>query len=166
VQVRVFRLITEGTVEERIVECAEMKLRLDALVIQQGRLSDKTKQPDKDFFLGAIRFGAERIFRGTDGVCVCGCVVVFVFVLSELFPSFIHGSLVPTATISDQDIDAILSQGELKTQQFNEKLQGLGSDSLQNFTFDTASAPRCAVDVVLRYLLVCDLEECRALHEL
>ncbi len=65
--VRVFRLITEGTIEERIVECAEMKLRLDALVIQQGRLADKTKQPDKDFYLGAIRFGAERIFRGTDG---------------------------------------------------------------------------------------------------
>ena len=66
VQVRVFRLITEGTIEERIVECAEMKLRLDALVIQQGRLSDRGKQPDKDFFLTAIRFGAERIFRGTD----------------------------------------------------------------------------------------------------
>ena len=63
---RVFRLITEGTIEERIVECAEMKLRLDALVIQQGRLADKSKGPDKDFYLGAIRFGAERIFRGTD----------------------------------------------------------------------------------------------------
>jgi SWI/SNF-related matrix-associated actin-dependent regulator of chromatin subfamily A member 5 len=64
--VRVFRLITEGTVEERIVECAEMKLRLDALVIQQGRLGGQSKAPDKDFFFSAIRFGAERIFRGTD----------------------------------------------------------------------------------------------------
>lgn len=35
-QVRVFRLITENTVEERIVERAEMKLRLDQIVIQQG----------------------------------------------------------------------------------------------------------------------------------
>ena len=43
-QVRVFRLITEGTVEERIVERAEMKLRLDALVIQQGRLADREKK--------------------------------------------------------------------------------------------------------------------------
>ena len=34
--VRVFRLITEHTVEERIVERAEMKLRLDQVVIQQG----------------------------------------------------------------------------------------------------------------------------------
>ena len=35
-QVHVFRLITENTVEERIVERADMKLRLDNVVIQQG----------------------------------------------------------------------------------------------------------------------------------
>ncbi|NWS48247.1 SMCA1 protein, partial [Probosciger aterrimus] len=34
--VRVFRLITDNTVEERIVERAEIKLRLDSIVIQQG----------------------------------------------------------------------------------------------------------------------------------
>jgi hypothetical protein len=34
--VKVFRLITENTVEEKIVERAEVKLRLDKLVIQQG----------------------------------------------------------------------------------------------------------------------------------
>lgn len=38
-QVRVFRFITENTVEERIVERAEMKLRLDSIVIQQGNPS-------------------------------------------------------------------------------------------------------------------------------
>ena len=31
-----FRFITDNTVEERIVERAEMKLRLDSIVIQQG----------------------------------------------------------------------------------------------------------------------------------
>jgi len=36
-QVRVFRFITENTIEERIVEKAEMKLRLDNIVIQQGK---------------------------------------------------------------------------------------------------------------------------------
>lgn len=36
-QVRVFRFITENTVEEKIVERAEIKLRLDKLVIQQGK---------------------------------------------------------------------------------------------------------------------------------
>lgn len=38
-QVRVFRMITENTVEEKIVERAEIKLRLDKLVIQQGKLT-------------------------------------------------------------------------------------------------------------------------------
>ncbi len=36
-QVYVFRLITEGSVEERMLERAAQKLRLDQLVIQQGR---------------------------------------------------------------------------------------------------------------------------------
>lgn len=34
-QVRVFRFITESTVDERIIERAEMKLHLDSIVIQQ-----------------------------------------------------------------------------------------------------------------------------------
>ena len=40
--VRVFRFITDNTVEERIVERAEMKLILDSIVIQQGRLVDQS----------------------------------------------------------------------------------------------------------------------------
>ena len=35
-QVYVYRFVTDSTVEERIIERAEMKLRLDNLVIQQG----------------------------------------------------------------------------------------------------------------------------------
>uniref|UniRef100_A0A183EYK7 Helicase C-terminal domain-containing protein n=1 Tax=Gongylonema pulchrum TaxID=637853 RepID=A0A183EYK7_9BILA len=34
-QVRVFRFITDNTVDERIIERAEMKLHLDSIVIQQ-----------------------------------------------------------------------------------------------------------------------------------
>jgi SWI/SNF-related matrix-associated actin-dependent regulator of chromatin subfamily A member 5 len=36
-QVYVFRFVTEGSVEERMLERAAQKLRLDQLVIQQGR---------------------------------------------------------------------------------------------------------------------------------
>eukprot|EP00042_Codosiga_hollandica_P043781 m.421015 g.421015 ORF g.421015 m.421015 type:complete len:1024 (+) comp56643_c0_seq2:174-3245(+) len=108
-QVRIFRFITEGTVEERIVEKAEMKLRLDALVIQQGRLADKDRKLGKDEILNMIQFGAEEIFRSTDSM------------------------------VSDEDIDSILSRGEKKTAEMNEKLKSLGVESLQNFTFDTAS---------------------------
>ena len=39
--VQVFRFITEGTVEEKIIERADRKLFLDAAVIQQGRLAEQ-----------------------------------------------------------------------------------------------------------------------------
>lgn len=36
-QVHIYRLVTQDTIEEKILERAELKLRLDAVVIQQGR---------------------------------------------------------------------------------------------------------------------------------
>merc|ERR1712147_496623 len=41
--VHVFRFMTEGSVEEKIIERAQKKLYLDAAVIQQGRLADNSK---------------------------------------------------------------------------------------------------------------------------
>lgn len=61
--VRVFRFITDNTVEERIVERAEMKLRLDSIVIQQGRLVDQNlNKIGKDEMLQMIRHGATHVF--------------------------------------------------------------------------------------------------------
>ena len=39
-EVQVFRFCIEHSIEEKVIEKAYKKLRLDALVIQQGRLSD------------------------------------------------------------------------------------------------------------------------------
>jgi len=105
--VRVFRLITENTVEERIVERAEVKLRLDHVVIQQGRLVDAgNTKLQKEEMLGMIRHGADHIFASKD------------------------------SEITDEDIDAILSRGERKTEEMKEKLEQLGESSLRNFTLD------------------------------
>jgi SWI/SNF-related matrix-associated actin-dependent regulator of chromatin subfamily A member 5 len=109
-QVRVFRFITDKTVEERIIEKAEMKLRLDSVVIQQGRLAEAQKTLGKDEMISMIRYGANEIFAGKD------------------------------ATITDDDIDTILQKSEEKTNEFNEKLGKLGESSLRNFTMDTESA--------------------------
>lgn len=46
-QVRVFRFISEGTVEEKIIERADRKLYLDAVVIQQGRLAQQNTKLSK-----------------------------------------------------------------------------------------------------------------------
>ena len=42
-QVRVFRFVTENAIEEKVLERAAQKLRLDQLVIQQGRMQQNQK---------------------------------------------------------------------------------------------------------------------------
>ncbi|CAD6185955.1 unnamed protein product [Caenorhabditis auriculariae] len=106
-QVRVFRLITENTVDERVIEKAEMKLRLDSIVIQQGRIAEAQKTLGKDAMLNMIRHGAEHVFSAKD------------------------------STISDDDIDTILSKAEVKTAELNAKLESLGENNLRNMCFDT-----------------------------
>lgn len=58
-QVRVFRLITENTVDERIVQRAEIKLRLDRMIIQNR--AKAAKGPTTSMKMDMIRFGAEHI---------------------------------------------------------------------------------------------------------
>ena len=50
---------------------------------------------------------------------------------------FLITQCVLAATITDDDIDTILSYGERKTTEMSEKLKKLGMDNLQNFSFDT-----------------------------
>ena len=61
----VFRLVCENTIEEKIVERAQQKLKLDAMVVQQGRLKDKDKVT-KEEILAAVRFGADTVFRSEE----------------------------------------------------------------------------------------------------
>ncbi|WAQ98844.1 SMCA1-like protein, partial [Mya arenaria] len=107
-QVRVFRFITENTIEERIVEKAEMKLRLDNIVIQQGRLMDSAANKlGKDEVLNMIRHGASHVFASKD------------------------------SEITEDDIDAIMAKGEKKTEEIKERLDKLGEGHLQKLSFDT-----------------------------
>ncbi|ERE65065.1 putative global transcription activator SNF2L1 [Cricetulus griseus] len=105
--VRVFRLITDNTVEERIVERAEIKLRLDSIVIQQGRLIDQqSNKLAKEEMLQMIRHGATHVFACKE---------------SEL---------------TDEDITTILERGEKKTAEMNERIQKMGEPSLRTFRMD------------------------------
>lgn len=106
-QVRVFRMITENTVEERIIERAEIKLRLDNVVIQQGRLADNSNKVNKEEMLGWIRHGADQIFASKDSL------------------------------VTDENIDEILQVAETKTEEMKKKLEQLGESNLRNFTLDT-----------------------------
>ncbi|KAF7793575.1 hypothetical protein EIP86_004689 [Pleurotus ostreatoroseus] len=68
-QVYVFRFITEGSVEERMLERAAQKLRLDQLVIQQGR-TQVSKAANKDELLEMIAHGAEHIVNSSDDLLI------------------------------------------------------------------------------------------------
>ncbi|KAL3815904.1 hypothetical protein ACHAXA_005752 [Cyclostephanos tholiformis] len=63
--VSVYRLVTENTVEEKIVERAQQKLKLDAMVVQQGRLKEMDKL-SKEEVMNAVRFGADAVFRSEE----------------------------------------------------------------------------------------------------
>jgi len=63
--VSVYRMVTESTVEEKIVERAQQKLKLDAMVVQQGRLKEKDKLSKEDV-MAAVRFGADAVFRSEE----------------------------------------------------------------------------------------------------
>ncbi|XP_078494335.1 SWI/SNF protein [Ciona intestinalis] len=105
-QVMVFRLITENTVEERIIERAEMKLHLDNIVIQQGRLVDQSQKLGKDEMLNMIRHGANHVFASKE------------------------------SEITDEDINAIIAHGEARTNEMKQRLHKLGEGALRKFTLD------------------------------
>ncbi|KAK8089745.1 hypothetical protein PG997_004706 [Apiospora hydei] len=118
-QVVVYRFVTEDAIEEKVLERAAQKLRLDQLVIQQGRAQPGTKGPAaKDELLSMIQHGAENVFqtKGATGMAAKG---------SEL---------------DDEDIDQILAKGETRTKQLNSKFESLGLDDLQNFSSESGSA--------------------------
>ena len=104
-EVHVYRFCTDGTVEEKIIEKAYKKLALDALVIQQGRLADSRAQVSKDELLGMVRYGAEKIFQGSG------------------------------ATITDDDIDAIIRKGESDQDELTKKMKEF-SAAAQGFSMD------------------------------
>ncbi|KAL9054144.1 MAG: hypothetical protein Q9162_004327 [Coniocarpon cinnabarinum] len=114
-QVVVFRFVTEKAVEEKVLERAAQKLRLDKLVIQQSRAQQQAKQAaSKDELLGMIQHGAEDILQQPGGVGT------------------------NSEEMTDDDIDAILKRGEERTAELNAKYEKLGIDDLQKFTSDSA----------------------------
>ncbi|RDB30756.1 ISWI chromatin-remodeling complex ATPase ISW2 [Hypsizygus marmoreus] len=102
-QVYVFRFITEGSVEERMLERAAQKLRLDQLVIQQGRTQQAKAAANKEELLEMITHGADKIINSSEELLV------------------------------NDDIDEIIHRGEERTTELNSKYEGLNLEDLSNF---------------------------------
>ncbi|KAH8785327.1 chromatin remodelling complex ATPase chain ISW1 [Diaporthe sp. PMI_573] len=117
-QVVVYRFVTDNAIEEKVLERAAQKLRLDQLVIQQGRAQTAAKAAaNKDELLSMIQHGAENIFQAKKtGAAQAD----------------------QADGMTDDDIDAILSAGEDRTKRLNAKYEKLGLDDLQKFTSESA----------------------------
>lgn len=117
-QVVVYRFVTDNAIEEKVLERAAQKLRLDQLVIQQGRAQTAAKAAaNKDELLSMIQHGAEKVFQSK----------------STAGPATETGG-----DMTDSDIDAILAAGEDRTKQLNAKYEKLGLDDLQKFSSESA----------------------------
>jgi SWI/SNF-related matrix-associated actin-dependent regulator of chromatin subfamily A member 5 len=104
-EVRVFRFITEGTVEEKIIERADRKLFLDAAVIQQGRLTEQlSNNMNKNELMRMVKFGADAILTNQGG------------------------------DFTDDDIETLLARGEQRTEDIKGKLQTEAQHTLANFS--------------------------------
>jgi ATP-dependent helicase STH1/SNF2 len=53
-EVRIFRLITENSVEESILARAQYKLDIDGKVIQAGKFDNRSTEEDREAFLVSI----------------------------------------------------------------------------------------------------------------
>lgn len=117
-QVVVYRFVTENAIEEKVLERAAQKLRLDQLVIQQGRAQAAAKAAaNKDELLSMIQHGAEKVFQSSGPT----------------------GALAEKGNdLTDDDIDAILKHGEQRTAELNARYEKLGIDDLQKFTSESA----------------------------
>ena len=117
-QVIVYRFVTDNAIEEKVLERAAQKLRLDQLVIQQGRAQIAAKAAaNKDELLSMIQHGAERVFQTKGGT----------------------GPMAEKGTdLNDDDIDEILNAGESRTKLLSAKYEKLGIDDLQKFSSESA----------------------------
>ena len=108
--VLVYRFICENTIEEKIIERQAMRLKLDSLVIQQGRvLKNAGETFTKDQMKDMIQYGADAIFR-------------------------------PGDDYKDEDIDVILERGEKSTSAFLQEAERQAKDRsnlLLNLSFNT-----------------------------
>ncbi|KAJ2601737.1 chromatin remodeling complex Adenosinetriphosphatase, partial [Coemansia sp. RSA 1804] len=127
-QVYVYRFISEDTVEEKVLERAMQKLRLDQLVIQQGRLAQASKGASREELLSMVQYGAGEMLggggaRSSNAGSGTGSEVGT--------PAQLEG--LGDSTKGLVDIEDILRRGETRTQELQSKYADMGLDDLNKF---------------------------------
>ena len=104
--VNVYRFIMENTLEEKIVERAERKLYLDRCIVEQGRLAMIMPTLQANELQQMIRFGADVVIK-SEG-----------------------------ASLTDADIEVLITQGETRTKELAAKLQADAQHSLASYQME------------------------------
>lgn len=91
----VYRLVTENTVEQRIIERQKIKLKWDNLVLARGKISalnnPKSKNLTKNELKEIVSYGASTLFKAEGG------------------------------TFKDEDIDNLIEAGKIKSREMEQK---------------------------------------------
>ncbi|CAG9327900.1 unnamed protein product [Blepharisma stoltei] len=94
-QVNVYRLVIKDSLEERIIERQCLRLKLDSLIIQTGRLAPKNAPLQKEELREMLHYGADQIFNATE----------------------------ENSDITEEDLVAILQRGEQHLQKIDQDLE-------------------------------------------
>jgi SWI/SNF-related matrix-associated actin-dependent regulator of chromatin subfamily A member 5 len=94
-QVNVYRLVTRDSLEERIIERQCLRLKLDSLIIQTGRLVPGHKSLNKEELQEMLHFGADQIFSTQND----------------------------DTEVNEEDLELMLHRGEQKIKKINEELE-------------------------------------------
>lgn len=132
-QVHVYRLVTEHAVEERVLERAQQKLRLDQLVIQAGRAGPAARGQSKDELVDMIQHGAERIISDADTPMLAA---------GEVQTGGAAGAGSGPEEETGADIDTIIAEGEKRTRALQDRYAHLGLDALTSLADQDGTATR------------------------
>lgn len=149
-QVHVYRMVTDSSVEEKVVERAAKKLRLDQVVIQQGNRKEaaeaakKAQQSSKDELLNMIQHGAQEVMnQNAEALSNQAGAKRGATTTNADGGDGSSGSADSASGGGDNggnenggnafDIDAILAKGQSRTQELQSKYDTLGLDELQRF---------------------------------
>eukprot|EP00916_Digyalum_oweni_P009359 GHVL01015781.1.p1 GENE.GHVL01015781.1~~GHVL01015781.1.p1 ORF type:complete len:1001 (-),score=230.73 GHVL01015781.1:13-3015(-) len=89
----VYRLIHANSIEQKIVEKAGLKLKIDTAVIQSGRNCEKNKKLTKNELVNMIQYGADSIFKTS------------------------------AEAVTDEQLDDILTRGDKIKEEFDKRIE-------------------------------------------
>ncbi|PWA02838.1 hypothetical protein BB558_001019 [Smittium angustum] len=127
-QVYVYRFITENAVEEKVLERALQKLRLDQLVIQKAHQVQSTNAASRDELLSMVQFGAMDIVNDPEASAYADT------------KNTLNSNGKNEASNQDEiDLEAVMQKSVSKTSEIQSRYSTMGLDELVKFSGDTKS---------------------------